>query len=256
MAEEIVEQQPSGEEQFPEEPKGEQPPEQQVVEQQEDITITGDGDGEPGEPSHSEKSWLGRKLKSVREDLAREIRQENQRLLQQVVQYIPQQPQVPQQPQIPDPTDFDPYNTQQVLTLFDQHQQKKQSEQNQYKNTVSRSLQYSITMDPDLSGDPALVNEVMQLATQVTLLPNAEPQVQAEYLKSVAKANVLSRKVKEKVNPYHGKGPVAQPIGSVAPASTPPKKTIKLPQINEETRKLQRIWGYSDEKMAEILSEG
>uniref|UniRef100_A0A6M3J987 Uncharacterized protein n=1 Tax=viral metagenome TaxID=1070528 RepID=A0A6M3J987_9ZZZZ len=250
MAEEIVGQQPSGEEQIVE-----QPPEQQDAEQPEEIMQPGSEEpGEQEELSHSEKSWLGRKLKGVEDKLARQIREENQRLLQQMVQYIPQPQQTPQTPQ-PDPTDFDPYNPQQVLTLFDQHQQRKQSEQNQYKNTVSRNLQYSITTDPDLSGDSALANEVMQLATQVTLLPNAQPQVQAEYLKSVAKANVLARKVKEKVNPFHGKAPADQPIGSVTPSFTLPKKAVKLPPLSDETKKLQRIWGFSDEKMSEILSQ-
>lgn len=209
-----------------------------------------DGEEQPPTPEmsvedkilHKLQSWQGRRDAEMREDLERRERAILERLGSGF-----NQPQALQQPQ-PDPTeDADAWFEYKLG-------QKVQAEQS-YNTTLYQSGMQMIEQDPLIKTEPALKNDIVQeiQSGRVQINRSLDPQTAAAVAISMAKSNVLTRRMTQPQNPLGGNTPNPTPKGGIAPPAPKQKAGPKLGKVSPLAKRYAKQWGYSDEEMAKVL---
>lgn len=206
------------------------------------------------EPSHAEKSWIGRRDKALREEFKEELRQNQEQLLSSISQIMrPAQQASPEQQQFQEDFDLtDPNQFQRaaagVYTQIEQHKLN-------YQNDVATRINTRIQADPMLRTNPDLAKEVSDAAYRIRLSPNLDSQAQADFLVNQAKATVYENKITAPTTAFKGKAPTTTATGTVTASAPAQKKSPKLPPLSSYAKDFQRRFNMSDEEIAEVLSK-
>lgn len=225
-------------------PEGQEPG---AVEPQEEPTLppgTTEPAGEPAAPQqepevsleekilHKMQSWVGRRDQQLMESLKGMV----------------QQPAAAVAKAAPDPAEN-------ANEWFDYMYQQRVSQVQRYNDTLYKTGTTMIDSDPVVQADAGIKDEIVQeiQSGRVQINRNLDPETAAAVAVSMAKANVLTRRMTQPKNPLAGNKPTGTPKGGIAPPAAAPAPKVKLGKVSGLARSAAKRWGYSDEEMAKVL---
>lgn len=230
--------------------EGGQPPEpteepQEPQEPQEPGYITTDQLKEALEKQDSSfRSWLGRRDKETLDHISSVI---NERLAAQAKS--PETSDEMSTRLLENPREV-------IRSEFESYRNEMTAKETQHLDKTMNTIGGLMESDP-LYTDQELGNEVVdeiKKMVQSGKIDRGLPPAQAgKIILGDALSNVFRRRQNAKVNPLSNNTP--QNTGSgITPPATPPKK-LKVPKLDDETKKWAEKWGYKEEDLARIYAE-
>ena len=130
--------------------------------------------------------------------------------------------------------------------------QKQTSHLNSTMDTVGMIMESDpLYLDKTLGNE--VVAEIKQMVQTNKINPNLPPEAAGKLALADAVVNVYRRRAGVKTNPLSANAPANTGPGLAPPAK--PAVKVKMPQLDEVTKKMAEKWGYNAEDLARVYGE-